>query len=85
MPHAGKITIFCGGDAMEHQIANRICDVQGSMIRELFKLANQPGVIAFGGGNPSAQSFPAEEIAQIASEALRNDPVAMLQYGLSEG
>ena len=70
---------------MEYRIANRICDVQGSMIRELFKLANKPGMIAFGGGNPSAESFPTEAIAQIASEILQKDPTSMLQYGLSEG
>lgn len=70
---------------MEFQIARRIKDVRGSIIRELFKLASNPDIIAFGGGNPSPQSFPTEDIARIADDALRNRPVEVLQYGLSEG
>ena len=43
---------------MEYHIADRIAGVQGSMIRELFKLAADPNMIAFGGGNPSPDTFP---------------------------
>lgn len=70
---------------MNFTIANRIQDVQGSIIRELFKLTKQPGMIAFGGGNPSPDSFPMEDIARITAEVLTNDPISVLQYGLSEG
>lgn len=70
---------------MEYKIANRIAGVQGSIIRELFKLAADPNMIAFGGGNPSPDTFPTEEIARITAEVLEKNPSSVLQYGLSEG
>lgn len=70
---------------MEYKISGRIQDVKGSIIRELFKLTKDPNMIAFGGGNPAPQSFPVPEIAEIVAEIMKNDPVSMLQYGLTEG
>ncbi|WP_304507556.1 aminotransferase-like domain-containing protein [Anaerotignum sp.] len=70
---------------MEYQIANRLRHVQGSIIRELFKLANDPDIIGFGGGNPSPETFPVDDIARIAAEVFACNPVSVLQYGLSEG
>ena len=70
---------------MEYHIADRIAGVQGSMIRELFKLAADPNMIAFGGGNPSPDTFPTGEIARITADVLANSPASVLQYGLSEG
>lgn len=37
---------------MYFEIADRIRDVKGPIIRELFKPAGDPGIISFGGGNP---------------------------------
>lgn len=70
---------------MEFTISNKMQGVQGSIIRELFKLANDPNMIAFGGGNPAPESFPAADIARITADVLQNNPVSVLQYGLSEG
>lgn len=70
---------------MNFDVATRIKDVQGSIIRELFKLTKEPGMIAFGGGNPSPDSFPVSDIARITAEVLQKDPISVLQYGLSEG
>lgn len=70
---------------MEYHLAHRIQGVQGSIIRELFKLAKDPNMIGFGGGNPSPDSFPVQEIAQITAKVLAENPVSVLQYGLSEG
>jgi 2-aminoadipate transaminase len=70
---------------MEYTISNKMQGVQGSIIRELFKLANDPNMIAFGGGNPAPEAFPAADIARIAADVLHNNPVSVLQYGLSEG
>lgn len=70
---------------MEFQISNKMKDLKGSIIRELFKLASDPNIIAFGGGNPSPLSFPTEEIAEITAKVLADNPVSVLQYGLSEG
>ncbi len=70
---------------MKYTIANRLQGVQGSIIRELFKLMKDPNIISFGGGNPSAETFPVEDIARITAEVFAKNPTAMLQYGLSEG
>ena len=43
---------------MQYEISNRMSDVHGSAIRELFKLGADPNMISFGGGNPSAETFP---------------------------
>ena len=50
---------------MQYEISNRMSDVHGSAIRELFKLGADPNMISFGGGNPSAETFPVPEIADI--------------------
>lgn len=70
---------------MDYQISNRLSGVHGSMIRELFKLGASKDMISFGGGNPSAETFPCKEIEEIASKGLTEQPVSLLQYGLSEG
>jgi 2-aminoadipate transaminase len=70
---------------MEFRISDKMAGIQGSIIRELFKLANDPNMIAFGGGNPSPETFPVEEITAITRQVLENNPVSVLQYGLSEG
>ena len=70
---------------MQFEISGRMSGVHGSAIRELFKLGADPNMISFGGGNPSAETFPIPEIAEIVSDVLTNAPVSVLQYGLSEG
>ena len=70
---------------MQYEISNRMSDVHGSAIRELFKLGADPNMISFGGGNPSAETFPVPEIAEIMADVMKNAPVSVLQYGLSEG
>lgn len=70
---------------MEFTVANRIKDVQGSIIRELLKLTQEPGMIAFGGGNPSPDSFPVADITRITADVLQHNPISVLQYGFSEG
>ena len=70
---------------MQYTISHRMSDVHGSAIRELFKLGADPNMISFGGGNPSAETFPVPEIAEIMADVMKNAPVSVLQYGLSEG
>ncbi len=70
---------------MEYIISDRLQGVKGSIIRELFKLMKDPNIISFGGGNPSAETFPVQDIARITADVLTENPIGMLQYGLSEG
>ena len=70
---------------MQFEISERMAGVHGSALRELCKLGADPDMISFGGGNPSADTFPIPEIAEIVSDVLHRAPVSVLQYGLSEG
>ena len=70
---------------MAYRIAERMKGAQGSIIRELLKLANEPGMISFGGGSPDPDAFPSEAVARISEEAMRRQPAKILQYGISEG
>ena len=50
--------------------AHRMDGITGSAIRELFKLLAKGDIISFGGGNPSASSFPVEDVRRITDDLL---------------
>lgn len=56
-----------------------------SIIRELLKLTNQPGIISFAGGLPSPQTFPHAELKEICAAVLDDSPQVALQYSATEG
>lgn len=56
-----------------------------SVIRELLKLTQRKDIISFAGGLPSPESFPVEELKDLAVEVLNNDGAMALQYGETEG
>jgi 2-aminoadipate transaminase len=56
-----------------------------SVIREILKIAEQPGVISLAGGLPSPKTFPIAEFAAASKRVLRDDGPAALQYAASEG
>jgi 2-aminoadipate transaminase len=56
-----------------------------SIIRELLKLANKPGIISFAGGLPNPETFPAGELREISRTVFENDPQVTLQYSATEG
>ena len=68
-----------------YQLAKRMEGAQGSIIRDLLKLAGEPGMISFGGGAPEPASFPADKMSEIMARAFREQSDAMLSYGISEG
>lgn len=70
---------------MEYIFSDRMKDMQGSAIREIFKAAADPQTISLAGGNPAPETFPSEELALIAKELLEKEPVLSLQYGVTEG
>ena len=70
---------------MEYPVSNRMSRIRGSAIREIFKYAADPSVISLAGGNPAPELFPNRELAEIAADLLRNQPVLSLQYGITEG
>ena len=56
-----------------------------SVIRELLKLTNRPGLISFAGGLPYPGSFPVEGIRDICARVLSESPHVALQYSATEG
>ena len=70
---------------MEYKFSNRMSNVQASAVREILKAASDPEVISFGGGNPAKEAFPVEAIKRISNELFVEDPISMLQYGITEG
>ena len=54
-------------------------------IRALSGYVNRTDVISFAGGVPSPQTFPSEEIAEIAAKLIREQGASVLQYGLTRG
>lgn len=67
------------------QFAKRMDGITGSAIRELFKLLDKGDIISFGGGNPSADSFPVADVRKIADELLDTQGAMILQYAATSG
>jgi len=60
--------------------------MKSSLIRELVaSTKNIPGLISFAGGFPSPKTFPAQQLAEIFREVVKNEGQDVLQYGASEG
>ena len=70
---------------MNFQLAQRAQRMNPSVIRELLKLTERPGIISFAGGLPSPKTFPVEAMREAADAVLRDDGSAALQYAASEG
>ncbi|MGZ8830771.1 MAG: aminotransferase-like domain-containing protein, partial [Thermoanaerobaculia bacterium] len=58
---------------------------RASAIRAFARLINDPNVISFAGGAPNADTFPAEQIAEIAGRVVRERRAVALQYGPTRG
>ncbi|MCL2377120.1 MAG: PLP-dependent aminotransferase family protein [Defluviitaleaceae bacterium] len=70
---------------MNMQFADRIVNLEPAAVYEILKHTVGGKVIAFAAGNPSPDAFPAEEVAELSSKILKENPITTLQYGLSSG
>lgn len=70
---------------MEYSFSDRVQALKPSAIREIFKYAADPEVVSLSAGNPSPEAFPIEEIKEISSRLLEEDPIGVLQYSVTEG
>jgi len=66
-------------------LARRAERMNPSVIREILKVTEQPGIISFAGGLPSPRTFPVDAFAQACQRVLRADGPGALQYAASEG
>ncbi len=67
------------------RLAQRTKRMNPSVIREILKLTEKPGIVSFAGGLPSPKTFPVAEFEAACAKVLRDDPQAALQYAASEG
>ena len=74
---------------MNWTLAKRAEKMNPSVIREILKVTEKPGIISFAGGLPSAKTFPITEFAAACEAVLRGKGEAYgqaaLQYAASEG
>ena len=70
---------------MNWQLAARAERMNPSVIREILKVTEKPGIISFAGGLPSPKTFPVQAFAEACAKVLRDDGPAALQYAASEG
>ena len=66
-------------------LAGRAEKMNPSVIREILKVTEKPGIISFAGGLPSPKTFPIEPFRTACDKVLREDGQAALQYAASEG
>ena len=65
--------------------AQRAKKMNPSVIREILKIAEKPGIISLAGGLPSPKTFPVSAFSAACEKVLRVDGHAALQYAASEG
>jgi 2-aminoadipate transaminase len=65
--------------------AQRAKKMNPSVIREILKVTEKPGIISFAGGLPSPKTFPVAAFREACDKVLREDGHAALQYAASEG
>ncbi len=70
---------------MEYCYSDKMKNLKPSAVREILKAASTPGMIPFAAGNPAPEAFPVTTVQQITEQLMHSDPVALLQYGVTEG
>ena len=70
---------------MNWKLAARAEKMNPSVIREILKVTERPGIISLAGGLPSPKTFPISEFAAACEEVLKSDGQGALQYAASEG
>ncbi len=67
------------------QMARRAARMNPSVIREILKVTERPGIISLAGGLPSPDTFPIEAMREATARVLQDAPREALQYAASEG
>jgi 2-aminoadipate transaminase len=66
-------------------LARRAQRLEPSVIREILKITEKPGIISLAGGLPAPQSFPVQAMREACDRVLADAPREALQYAASEG
>jgi len=65
--------------------ARRAARMNPSIIREILKVTEKPGILSMAGGLPSADTFPVEALKAACDKVLSENAKEALQYASSEG
>ncbi len=65
--------------------ARRAARMNPSIIREILKVTEKPGILSMAGGLPSADTFPVDALKAACDTVLTQNPREALQYAASEG
>ena len=66
-------------------LAHRAERLEPSVIREILKVTERPGIISLAGGLPAPESFPVQALREACARVLADTPGEALQYAASEG
>jgi 2-aminoadipate transaminase len=66
-------------------LARRAERMNPSIIREILKITERPGILSLAGGLPAAETFPVEAMREATARVLADTPHEALQYAPSEG
>ena len=66
-------------------LAQRCARMNPSVIREILKLTERPGIVSLAGGLPAPETFPVEAMRAATARVLASTPREALQYAASEG
>ena len=69
----------------ETLLAERTKTMKASMIREILKVLERPGVISLAGGLPAPASFPLHLMAELTEKVIEKYESNAFQYSLTEG
>lgn len=67
------------------RFAARTAGMNPSVLREILKLTERPGIVSLAGGLPSADLFPIDAVREATERVLADAPREALQYAPSEG
>ncbi len=70
---------------MNFEFASRMGKVPRSFVREILKVTEDPEIISFAGGLPNPESFPYQDIKEVAVQVLEENGAQALQYSTTEG
>jgi 2-aminoadipate transaminase len=70
---------------MTWKLAARAEKMNPSVLREILKVTERPGIISLAGGLPSPKTFPISAFADACAQVLGTQGEAALQYSASEG
>src|SRR5262249_324381 len=69
----------------EELLSTFAASLRPNAIRSLMPLLVRPDIISFGGGAPSPETFPVDELADMAARVIRDRGRSVFQYGPTRG